>query len=90
MADHKRALVLHLAGGSDPVVFALSEEGAAELATDLPRQLKEGLVAGVKLADGTTAAVNFAQVVTAHLDELHPLARIYGSGQARKHGFATT
>jgi hypothetical protein len=90
MPDHKRALVLHLAGGGEPVVFALSDEAATELATDLPRQLNERLVTGVKLADGTTAAVNFAQVVTAHLDELHPLARIYGSGQSRKHGFATT
>jgi hypothetical protein len=29
-------------------------------------------------------------VVTAHLDALPPLARVYGSGQPRKHGFATS
>jgi hypothetical protein len=89
MADPKRALVLHLAGGGEPVVFALSEDGAADLATRLEQLLREGLVHAPALADGSTAAVNFANVVTAHLDELPSNARVYGSGKARVHGFAT-
>ena len=89
MADPKRALVLHLAGG-EPVVFALSEDAGNDLAARLPELLTDGSVAPVTLADGSTAAVNFAHVVTAHLDELPPLARVYGAGQPRKHGFATT
>ena len=87
MADSKRALVLHLSNGGEPLVFALSEEGATDLEAKLTDLLAEGRVATPQLADGTTVAVNFAHVVTAHLDELPPLARVYGSGQSRKHGF---
>jgi hypothetical protein len=89
MADPKRALVLHLAGG-EPVVFALSDDGARELTPNLTQLLTDGSVSSVGLADNTVAAVNFAHVVTAHLDELPPLARVYGAGQPRKHGFATS
>jgi hypothetical protein len=89
MADPKRALVLHLAGGGEPVVFALSEEGTADLTSRLEQLLREGLVHAPALADGSTVAVNFAHVVTAHLDELPSNARVYGSGKARVHGFAT-
>jgi hypothetical protein len=90
MADPKRALVLHLVGGGEPVVFALSDQGARDLAPKLAQLLTDGLVGPVGLADESTAAVNFAHVATAHLDELPPLARVYGSGQPRKHGFVTT
>jgi hypothetical protein len=90
MADPTRALVLHLVGGGEPAVFALSAEGASDLASRLAQLVTEGAVHATVLADGTTAAVNFAHVVTAHLDELPPLARVYGAGQPRKHGFATS
>lgn len=89
MSDPKRALVLHLAGGGEPVVFALSEHGAADLATRLEQLLREGLVHAPALADGGTVAVNFGNVVTAHIDELPSNARVYGSGKTRVHGFAT-
>jgi hypothetical protein len=88
MADLKRALVLHLAGGGEPLVFALSDEGATDLATRLADLMANGKVDSPALADGSTVSVNFAQVVTAHIDELPPLARVYGSGQPKKHGFA--
>jgi hypothetical protein len=88
MADPKRALVLHLSGGGEPLVFALSEDGARDLDAHLTELLTDGRVHAPALADGSTVAVNFAQVVTAHLDELPPLARVYGSGQPKKHGFA--
>jgi hypothetical protein len=88
MADSKRALVLHVANGGEPLVFALSEEGAKTLESRLTQLLADGKVDSPGLADGTTVAVNFAHVVTAHLDELPPLARVYGSGQPKKHGFA--
>jgi hypothetical protein len=87
MADPKRALVLHLANGGEPLVFALSADGATELEPKLTDLLAEGRVDTPSLADGSTVAVNFAHVVTAHLDELPPLARVYGSGQPKKHGF---
>lgn len=89
MADSKRALVLHLSNGGEPLVFALSEEGAADLEPKLADLLAQGGVGTPALADGTTAAVSFAHVATAHLDELPPQARVYGSGRPRRHGFAT-
>lgn len=88
MADSKRALILHLAGGGEPLVFALSDDGAAELEENLPDLLTNGAVGRPKLADGSTVAVNFTHVVTAHLDELPPLTRVYGSNLPKKHGFA--
>jgi hypothetical protein len=87
--DPKRALVLHLSGGGEPLVFALSGDGARDLDARLTDLLAEGGVHAPQLADGSTVAINFAQVVTAHLDELPPLARVYGSGQPKRHGFAT-
>jgi len=90
MADEpKRALVLHLSGGGEPLVFALSADGASELESRLTDLLASGGVHAPTLADGSTVAVNFAHVVTAHLDALPPLARVYGSGQPQRHGFAT-
>ncbi|OLF07578.1 hypothetical protein BLA60_27055 [Actinophytocola xinjiangensis] len=89
MADSKRALVLHVSTGGEPLVFALSEQGASDLDTKLTDLLAEGKVYAPALADGSTVAVNFAHVATAHLDELPPLARVYGSGQPKRHGFAT-
>ncbi|MPZ81944.1 MAG: hypothetical protein GEV28_16745 [Actinophytocola sp.] len=88
MADPKRALVIHLAHGGEPLVFALSGAGAQDLDSRLTELLADGRVHAPELADGTTVAVNFAHVVTAHLDELPPLARVYGSGQPKRHGFA--
>ena len=89
MAEPKRALVLHLSNGGEPLVFALSEDGARDLDARLTDLLASGAVFAPTLADGSTVAVNFAHVVTAHLDALPPLARVYGSGQPQKHGFAT-
>ncbi|HEY7593487.1 MAG TPA: hypothetical protein VH969_10065 [Actinophytocola sp.] len=89
MADPKRALVLHLSGGGEPLVFALSAQGARDLDARLGELLSGGAVYSPTLADGSTVAVNFGHVVTAHLDELPPLARVYGSGQPTRHGFAT-
>lgn len=81
--------MLHLSGGGEPLVFALSAEGARDLDARLTELLADGRVHAPTLADGSAVAVNFAHVVTAHLDALPPLARVYGSGQPQKHGFAT-
>ncbi|MFL6125657.1 hypothetical protein [Actinophytocola sp.] len=89
MADFKHALVLHLTGSGESVVFALSDEDARELAPKLPELLSAARVDSVRLADGSSVAVNFAHVVTAHLDELPPNARVYGV-EPRRHGFASS
>lgn len=90
MADFKRALVLHLAGANEPVVFALSDDAARDLEPELTQLLRDGSIHAPTLADGSTVAVNFSHVVTAHLDEVEPNARIYGNAKPRRHGFATS
>jgi hypothetical protein len=88
MSDAKRALVLHVAGSGEPLVFALSERGAKSLAARLPTLMNSGGVDSPELADGSTVSVNFGHVVTAHLDDPPALGRIYGSITHRGHGFA--
>jgi hypothetical protein len=88
MSESKRALVLHVAGGGEPLVFALSDRGAKSLAGRLGPLMNSGGVDSPELADGSTVTVNFAHVVSAHLDELPPLGRVYGSVTNRGHGFS--
>lgn len=88
MSEAKRALVLHVAGVAEPLVFALSEKGAKSLTGRVGPLLNSGAVDSLDLADGSAVAVNFGHVVSAHLDELPPLGRVYGSVTHRGHGFA--
>lgn len=87
MSDSKRALVLHVSGSNEPLVFALSDRGAKSLVARLPTLMNSGGVDSPELADGSTVSINFGQVVSAHLDELPPLGRVYGSITHRGHGF---
>jgi hypothetical protein len=87
MSDSKRALVLHISGGGEPLVFALSDRGAKSLVSRLGALMNSGGVDTPELADGSTVAINFAHVVSAHLDELPPLGRVYGSITHRGRGF---
>jgi hypothetical protein len=88
MSEAKQALVLHVTGAAEPLVFALSERAAKSLAARLPALMNSGGVDAPELADGSTVAVNFGHVVSAHLDNLPPLGRVYGSVTHRGHGFA--
>jgi hypothetical protein len=88
MADPKRALVLHLSHGGEPLVFALSTKSAEVLEARLSKLVAAGQVDSVELSDGSAVSVNFSHVATAHLDELPPLARVYGSGRAQS-GFSS-
>jgi hypothetical protein len=89
MADTKRALVLHVAGVAEPLVFALSDAGAKSLLNRLGPLLNSGAVDSLELADGSAVAINFGHVVSAHLDDLPPLGRVYGSVTHRGHGFTS-
>jgi hypothetical protein len=82
MADPKRALVLHLSHGGEPLVFALSTKSAEDLDSRLTKLVAGGQVDSAELADGSSVSINFTHVATAHLDELPPLARVYGSGRS--------
>ncbi len=87
MSDSKKALVLHVAGGSEPLVFALSEREAKSLLGRLPTLMNSGGVDSPELADGSTVSINFGHVVSAHLDDLPPLGRVYGAVTHRGQGF---
>jgi hypothetical protein len=87
MSDKKQALVLHVVGGGEPLVFALSERGVKSLLPRLATLMNSGGVDSPELADGSKVSVNFSHVVSAHLDDLPPLGRVYGSVTHRGHGF---
>lgn len=84
---NKYALVLHVTGGSDPLVYALSEAAAMNLADRLPKLMTSGAVDSPELENGGTVSINFAHVVSAHFDEMPPLSHYYGSKNRSKHGF---
>lgn len=87
MSDVKRALVLHVAGSGEPLVFALSDKGAKSLASRLGPLMNSGGVDNPELADGSVVSINFGHVVSAHLDDLPPLGRVYGSVTHRGRAF---
>jgi hypothetical protein len=88
MSDsNKYALVLHVVGGSEPLVYALSEGAALNLADRLPKLMMSGAVDSPELENGGTVSINFAHVVSAHFDAMPPLSHYYGSGNRSKHGF---
>ncbi|GAA4430079.1 hypothetical protein ACFQV2_39675 [Actinokineospora soli] len=76
MSTH--ALVLHLAGRAEPLVFALSDKSAKSLVSRLPVLMGSGGVDSPELADGRTVAINFGLVATAHIDDLPVSQEAYG------------
>ncbi|MBP2321637.1 hypothetical protein JOF56_002022 [Kibdelosporangium banguiense] len=88
MSEPKRnALVLHLASGGEPLVYALADASAKGLAGRLQTLMSSGAVDTPELEDGNRVAINFAHVVTAHFDELPPRTQVYGSAARANHGF---
>jgi hypothetical protein len=83
----KNALVVHLASGGEPLVFALSDAAAKGLANRLHTLMGSGAVDNPELEDGNRVAINFAHVVTAHFDELPPRTQVYGRAGKSSHGF---
>ena len=78
MADTKPALVLHLATGGEPLVFALSGDDADELAKKLHLLLEHGSVETVQTKDDAKVTVNFAHVAVAYLDDLQKRGKVFG------------
>jgi hypothetical protein len=78
MAEPRRALVVHLANGGEPLLIAVPNDSATALAEQLPDMLRRGDVETVTTANGTVIAVNFAHVATAHVDMAPGLGQMYG------------
>lgn len=78
MADQKPALVLHLASGGEPLLFAVSDEDATKLEEQLPEFVKNNAIESVQTKDGSRITVNFAHVVVAYIDDLQRKGRVFG------------
>ncbi|MGH3438033.1 MAG: hypothetical protein ACRDRN_16400 [Sciscionella sp.] len=79
MSETKRALVLHVTGGGEPIMVAIDPHGADELAATLPKKLLDGEIESITAADGSPFVVNFSQVIAAHVDATPPMSQPYGS-----------
>lgn len=78
MSDPKPALVLHVPTAAEPLMFALDAQQAETILGELPQLMAVGETKTVKLADETSAVINFRHVVSAHVDRVPPLATVYG------------
>ncbi len=78
MADPKPALVLHLATGGEPLLFALTTEESGKLAGKLTQLVKAGAVETVTTKDDQQVAINFAHVAAAYLDDLTRKTTVFG------------
>ncbi|MBE1499431.1 hypothetical protein H4696_006531 [Amycolatopsis lexingtonensis] len=78
MADPKPALVLHLATGGQPLLFALTTEQSATLAGRLAQLVKEGSVEAVTTKDHPAVVINFAHVAAAYVDDLTRKSTVFG------------
>jgi hypothetical protein len=82
MADEKRAerpaLVLHMAAGGEPLLFALLPEDQEDLEKELHTLLVERTIRTVRTKDGATVTVNFAHVAVAYVDDLQRKSKVFG------------
>jgi hypothetical protein len=78
MAEQKPALVLHLAAGGEPLLFALAPEESAPLGEKLVELITTGAVESVRTNDGSVVAINFKHVTAAYIDDLQRKGRVFG------------
>lgn len=78
MADPKPALVLHLAAGGEPLLFALPPDESPKIEEKLAEFIRTGAVHSVRTKDGSTVAINFAQVAAAYIDDLQRTGKVFG------------
>jgi hypothetical protein len=78
MADQKPALVLHLAAGGEPLLFAVTDEDATKFEEKLPELVKTSAIESVQTKDGSKVTINFAHVAVAYIDDLQRKGRVFG------------
>jgi hypothetical protein len=79
MSEAKRALVLHLASGNEPLLVMVPSESVDTVAASLPDLIRKAQVESIPTANGSTIAINFAHVLAAHVDVIPGIGQIYGS-----------
>ena len=82
MSESRRALVLHLVGGGEPIRIAVTTETAEQLDRDLPKLLLADTPQTVAAADGTHVVVNFTHVAAALLAPMPALGSVYGNARS--------
>jgi hypothetical protein len=88
MTETKSRLVLHVVGATEPLHVALDRTEAEALEQRLPELLATGEAKAFTTADGGRFTVNFAHVVTAHVEASRSDAHAYGA-VTRGAGFGT-
>ncbi|WP_086849425.1 hypothetical protein [Amycolatopsis kentuckyensis] len=78
MADSKPALVLHLATGGEPLLFALTTEESGKLAGKLAQLVTDGAVETVTTKDESAVTINFAHVAAAYINDLSRKSTVFG------------
>lgn len=78
MADTKPALVLHLPNAVEPLIFALNDEDADEIAKKLHLLLEHGSVETIQTKEDTKVTVNFAHVAVAYVEDLQKKGKVFG------------
>jgi hypothetical protein len=76
--ETKPALVLHLASGGEPLLFALDPERAAALSEKLPALVQRGSIETVTTKNDENVTVNFGHVAVAYLDDLQRKSTVFG------------
>lgn len=79
MSNAKQALVLHLAGASQPLLIEVAAESADTLAARLPELVNRAAIESIEAANGARIVVNFAAVQVAHVDVVSTIGQLYGS-----------
>ncbi len=79
MNKPKRALVLHLSGGREPLLIVLPSDAVDDVAASLPELIRNGQVETITAANGSSVAVNFAHVQAALVDATPAIGQIYGA-----------
>lgn len=88
MSTSRPALVLHLAGASQPLHIALADSEAQTLAGALGELMASGETKSLSTADGGSFAVNFGHVATAHIEANRSDSHAYGAS-SRGTGFGS-
>jgi|GEM_PF-3485288 len=74
----KPALVVHVNGTSEPLLFALSADIHQQLRTQLPSMVRSGNVETITTKDGAEVTINFVHVAAAYLDDLQRGSKPFG------------
>jgi hypothetical protein len=88
MTDPKRALILHLTSGGEPLYVALPAETADDLARRLPELVRKGEVTIIETENRASMVVNFHHVVAAHVDVVSGLTTGFGAAPRERNAIS--